>query len=60
MSTEDDEPFCKATDYFYEKMNQGYNKYINSRKMKLKKRIQQKKQLNIQIVLIQLLIIKNI
>ena len=40
MSNEDDEPFCKATDYFYEKMNQGYNKYINSRKMKLKKRIQ--------------------
>ena len=37
---EDDSINNKTTDYFYEKMKKGYNKYINSRKAKYKKRIE--------------------
>lgn len=39
MSIEGDESLYKTADYFYEKMNRGYNKYINSRKQKLAKQI---------------------
>ena len=39
MSTEGDESLYKTADYFYEKMNRGYNKYINSRKQNLAKQI---------------------
>ena len=38
MSTEADDSIHKTVDYFYQKMNKGYNKYINSKKNKFKKR----------------------
>ena len=38
MSNEEDDSIHKTADYFYQKMNKGYNKYINSRKNKYKKR----------------------
>ena len=39
MSTEGNESLYETSDCFYEKMNRGYNKYINSRKQKLAKQI---------------------